>query len=357
MERLTQALQLVTITILGLMLAFMVLSYDGGERGKPAEPVPAPAPAPAPEPADIATLKAEMAKLKEQNENILEAIEWLALDVGRVNKNTWEMMQSMREGGLAPEPEAPESYRRLFDPETRDLLVKAAAKKGIVLLTDRVEVPAVVVQNRAILEFFAVTAGGKTHEAVIAVTGNADLEREDIPEGLAGTLNACILALGYEKGTPVQATRDGKVVPPSGKKIHLYLEWTGEDGKTVRARAEDLVYNSKTRKPMERGKWVYIGSRFEKDWADGETRYMADLTGDVAATYSWPNTIIDNVTSEGSDDIYYVCYTPRIPAPGTKVSFVISKKELAAKDFPVDDGPGGVEDEDEDEDEDEGADK
>jgi hypothetical protein len=214
----------------------------------------------------------------------------------------------------------------------------------VVLKEDRLEVAAVVVQNRAILEFFAVAAGGKVHESVVAVTGNADLEREDIPEGLAGMLNACILALGYEKGTPVKATRDGKVIPPTGKTIHVYLEWAGEDGKTVRARAEDLVFNNKTRKPMQRGKWVYVGSRFEQDWADGETRYMADLTGDIVATYSWQNTIIDNTTSEGAEDIYYVCYTPRIPEPGKKVTLVIASKELPAKDFPTDDFDDGSED-------------
>jgi len=354
MDRIMISLQFLTVTLLVLLLAFGALS--GKDEPKPVEPMPAPTSAAAD--ADGAVLRQEMAKLKEQNETILEAIEWLAIDVSRVNKNTWEMMQSLREGGVAPEPEVPASYRMLFDPETRDLLVRVAAKKGIVLEEDRIEVPAVIVQDRAILEFFAVTAGGKVHEAVVAITGNAELEREDIPEGLAGTLNACILALGYEKGTPVKSTRDGKVIPPSGKTIHIYLEWTDEDGSQVRARAEDLVYNSKTRKAMARGRWVYVGSRFEKDWADGETRYMADLTGDVVATYSWPNTIIDNTTSEGADDIYYVCYTPRIPKPGTKVTLVLAKKELEAKEFPADDGPeGGASGEGEVKDEDRGADK
>ena len=167
-----------------------------------------------------------------------------------------------------------------------------------------------------------------------------------MPQGMAGMLNACILALGYEKGTPVTVSRDGKVLPPQGQPIHLYLEWKGENGETVRVRAEDLVYNLETNRQMERDKWVYVGSRFEKDWGTGETVYMADLTGDVAATYSWPNTIIDNTTSEGADDIYYVCYTPRIPEPGAKVTFVISKRPLAAKEFPADDGPGDMGDED-----------
>jgi hypothetical protein len=122
--------------------------------------------------------------------------------------------------------------------------------------------------------------------------------------------------------------------------IHIYLEWKGDDGEVVRARAEDLVYNAKTRTPMERGKWVYVGSRFERNQGTGETNYLADLTGDLVATYSWVTTIVDNTTSEGSDDTNYYCYTPRIPAIGTKVVLVFSKKELTAKEFPADDMSG-----------------
>ena len=88
---------------------------------------------------------------------------------------------------------------------------------------------------------------------------------------------------------------------------------------------------------MELGDSILTELVMTEDWADGETRYMADLTGDVVATYSWQNTIIDNTTSEGSEDIYYVCYTPRIPEPGTKVTLVIASDELTAKEFPKDD--------------------
>ena len=56
-----------------------------------------------------------------------------------------------------------------------------------------------------------------------------------------------------------------------------------------------------------------------------------DLTGDLVATYSWPNTIVDNVTSEGSDDIYYTCLTPRIPEVGTKVTLVLAREEMEAE--------------------------
>ncbi len=277
-------------------------------------------------------LAARLAALEEKVSDVLTAMEFLAVDVDGIKRNTWEMLQGRTGPGESPEPEAPESYRRMFAPETRAALEKAAADKGLRLLADRVEAPAVIVQDRTMLEFVAVAAGGKEHESIVAVTGSTP-HGEGRADGLPGLLNACILALGYEKGTPVRATKDGKVLPPEGKPIFVYLEWEA-GGEKIRARAEDLVYNLQTKRTMDRGKWVYVGSRFERDFSSSQVLYMADLSGDIVATYSWPNTIVDNTTSEGGDDVYYACFTPRIPAVGTKVTLVLSREELPAKEFP-----------------------
>jgi hypothetical protein len=282
----------------------------------------------------LRSVNARMADLQQKTDDVLTALEFLAVDIDAVKRNTWETLHAMQASEGNPEPEMPDDYKGLFEPETVEKVRKLAAEKGIALRESRVDVPAVVIQDRAMLEFFAVAAGGKEHEAVVALLGNVDPEGNTRrAEGLPGMLNACLLALGYQKGTPVKVSRDGKVLPPEGEPIYLYIEWE-EDGKTVRARAEDLIYNIQREATMERGKWVYVGSRFERDFGSGEVIYMADVTGDVAATYSWPNTIIDNTTSEGQDDIYYRCFTGRIPKVGTRVTMVFSKKELSAKDFP-----------------------
>ncbi len=281
----------------------------------------------------VARLDRRIGALESKVDDILTAMEFLAVDVDMIKRNTWETLKSIQTEQDGEEPEAPAEYRKLFEPAAREQLRAAAAAKGVRLLEDRVEVDGVIIQNRAMLEFMAVVMGGKEHESIIAVTGNAE-HGGAMPKGLAGMINASILALGFQKGTPVRASRDGKVLPPEGETIYIYIEWRGEDGKTVRARAEDLVYNLEKKQPMGRGKWVYVGSRFERDYATSAVVYMADLTGDLVATYSWPNTIIDNVTSEGADDIYYTCLTPRIPKIGTKVVLVFARKELEAKEFP-----------------------
>jgi hypothetical protein len=281
----------------------------------------------------LARLDRRLREMESSLEDILTAMEFLAVDVDAIKRNTWETLSSMQTTGEDGEVEPPDEYRRLFDPEAREKLVELAAAKGVRLFEGRLEVDGVIVQNRAMLEFLAVVAGGKEHETVIALVGSAEYGGE-MPKGLASMINACILALGFEKGQPVRASKDGKVLPPQGEPIHVYVEWAGEDGEAIRARGEDLVYNIEKKEPMSRGKWVYVGSRFERMYGSSEVAYMADLTGDVIATYSWPNTIIDNTTSEGSDDIYYTCLTPRIPEVGTKVTLVLSREEMEAKEFP-----------------------
>ena len=279
-------------------------------------------------------LRREVAGLSEELDEVMTAFEFLAVDLDGIKRNSWETLQTVKAMRGHVEPELPEAYKRLFEPETRDALLEAAAEKGVHLKEDRVEVEGVIVQSRAMLEFIAVVTGGKEHESIVAITGSFDRDGERLPAQLGATINACILALGYEKGTPVSMSQDGKVLAPQGMPIHVYLEWDEEGGERVRARAEDLVYNIDKKRTMSRDKWVYVGSRFEQDPMSGKVVYLADLTGDLVATYSWPNTIVDNTTSEAQDDIYYVCYTPRIPPVGTRVTMVLSKKELPARDFP-----------------------
>ncbi len=288
----------------------------------------------------LATVPGRLSAAEEKVDDILTALQFLSVDVDWIKRTTWDTLQVLQAGSEAPEPPIPEKYRALMNPETREALVKAAAEKGVRLLADpdRVEVAGVIVQNRAPLECFAVVSGGREHEAVVAVTGSYPRDGKKLPDRLAATINACLLALGYERGTPVRYSRDGKVLPPEGEKIRIYVEWKDAEGNRVRVRAEDLVYDIQTKRAMQRDPWVYVGSRFERDPASGETIYLADATGDVAVTYSWPNTIIDNITKEAADDVYYTCYTPRIPAVGTKVTLVFSRDPLPAREFPEEDG-------------------
>ncbi|MHC4469874.1 MAG: YdjY domain-containing protein [Planctomycetota bacterium] len=338
MTKLIASLQVLMLALLVVM--FLIIDSRTGALRREVESLRAdaareiPGERTPPDRKELAAIQARLGRLEVKSQDVLDAMEFLAVDIDGIKRNTWEALQTVKAMRGNVEPEMPEDYKRLFEPETREALLKLASEKGVRLLEDRVEVDGVIIQQRAMLEFFAVISGGKEHESVVAVTGSYERDGERRPEKLGATINACILALGYERGSPVSVTPDGKVIPPKGTPIHIYVEWKDEKGETVRARAEDLVYNIDKERPMARDRWVYVGSRFEQNPMSGEAIYLADLTGDLVATYSWPNTIVDNTTSEAQDDIYYVCFTPRIPEVGTKVVLVFSKEPLPAKDFP-----------------------
>lgn len=345
------------------LFAAALLALSGCEDGQ-AEPRPggdgSAAPAASSGPGEAVSVERRLADLEKavrgirtDTQNLLKALtlmaedlqdmklgqEFLQSEIQGLKQNTWDVLERLSEIAGAPgEKPMPEEYRKLFNPETRQALVEAAAKKGVVLKEDRVEVPGVIVQDRAMLEFFAVVAGGKEHESIVALTGNVD-PKKGRPEGLAGMINACLLALGFVKGKPLEVAKDETLIPPKGMTVHLYLEFPDASGDTVRVRAEDLVYDLDTKSAMMRDPWVYIGSQFQADGAGG-TAYVADLTGDVVSTWSWPFTIIDNITLSAKDDVSFVCYEDRIPPVGTKVTMVFSKAPLPAKDFPASPPPG-----------------
>jgi hypothetical protein len=121
-------------------------------------------------------------------------------------------------------------------------------------------------------------------------------------------------------------------MPASGEPIHMYVEWE-VDGKTIRARAEDLVYNETTNRAMDANTWIYVGSRFLRNVGTGQSDFMAEVTGNIAATFGGENSIVANASPEATDDNeanFFRGYTPRCPPLETPVTLVISRVALEA---------------------------
>ncbi len=207
-----------------------------------------------------------------------------------------------------------------FTPELRDTLRMAVAAKGVELLEDRVVVPGVTVLKQGALEFFAVFPGGKAHESVFVLTGRPAEEGERV-EGLGAALNSCLMAIGLRPGTPIRVLPGGRTLPARGTPVSLAVEWE-EEGKTVRVRAEDLLWDRERSRSMEPGKFLYVGSWFHEDG------YVPDLTGDAVAVYSVRSCIIDLNDPRAANDMIFVACGPRIPAEGTKVRMIFSAKPL-----------------------------
>jgi hypothetical protein len=199
---------------------------------------------------------------------------------------------------------------------------KSCAEYGIELTKDEVRVPARFVVREGAIEYFAVLKGGKEHETLISLRGNlaADARR---PRDFGARLNNAVQAIGFKRGKAVKYLPTGRV-PPEGDTAYLFVEWQ-EKGETVVARAEDLVWDRIDEKPMERGKWIYVGSALVRGEEPNMPVFAADVEGEAVATYNSPYTIFDNSSRYGDDDTVYLSATPRIPKDVEACTFVIRR--------------------------------
>jgi hypothetical protein len=218
-------------------------------------------------------------------------------------------------------------------PALREAARVAAAEVGIELSDDEVRVPSRFALREGLLEYFAVLKGGKEHEALISIVGNTPPDQRR-PAEFGARLNNAILALGFKRGKPIRFTPNG-ARPAVGDTIYVYIEWRLDDGVRI-VRAEDLVWNRLTGSPMEREKWVYVGSSYVSGSEPGATTYAADLTAEAIACYSAVNTIVDNVAEGAADDTVFVAATPRIPAGVTDVTLLLRRTPRAdVYEFPA----------------------
>jgi hypothetical protein len=255
--------------------------------------------------------------------------EMLATNVDAVQRNVKELADKVNFGGNPfanpgqdlGGPDAPPAQPLLeFTPELRESLRKAVAAKGLELLDDRVVVPGRVVLRQGSLEYFAVFPGGKAHESVVVLTGKPKEEGEHV-QGLGASLNSCLMALGLKPGTPLRVLPGGRTIPAKGTPVHIAVEWE-EEGKTVRVRAEDLLWDREHNRSMEEGKFIYVGSYFDTDG------YVPDLSGDAVAVYSTSFCVVDLDDPRAANDQVFLACGPRIPPEGTAVRVVFSPKPL-----------------------------
>jgi len=205
-------------------------------------------------------------------------------------------------------PRAQAFGKVVFFPETREIHLEA-----------RVCLDA----PNAVLEYFACFQGGKEHESIVAVRANA------------ANVNLAMIALRYCWGGGVEYVGDPRA--PQGDPVLIEAEWRGKEGETVRVRAEDLMWNKETGKPMRRTAWLYTGSRMVKDDETGRYIYMAAVDGVMAACYRDPHAIFNSPLDTGADDVYYFINRELCPPKGTAVKVVItpgSPEEVQLYDLP-----------------------
>jgi len=129
-------------------------------------------------------------------------------------------------------------------------------------------------------------------------------------------LQIALLLIGLEPGNkPLEFQGDPSI--PEGDPVDIWVSWTNKDKKTVRHRAEELIFNKVAKKTMKHTHWVFAGSQV----IDG--KFMAQVEHSIASTYHDPFAILDHVLSTGGDDTVYFVNKTVVPPKGTPVTFVI----------------------------------
>ena len=119
-----------------------------------------------------------------------------------------------------------------------------------------------VVNNAPVLEFLANTKGGwKGYESALELETNAV------------NFNVACLLIGLDPVGAVVARQQFDEQPPQGHPVELFAEWD-EGGKRRRIRAEQLIYNRRTKQTLAEGPWVYTGSVFYEN-----NQYLAETEG------------------------------------------------------------------------------
>ena len=158
--------------------------------------------------------------------------------------------------------------------------------------------------DEGLVEYLACGPRGKLHESVLKL---------DVDPYY---LQIALLLIGLEPGNkPLEFQGDPGI--PEGDSVDIWISWTGKDKKTVKHKAEDLIFNKAAKKTMKHTHWVFAGSQV----IDG--KFMAQVEHSIASTYHDPFAILDHVLSTGGDDTVYFVNKTVVPPKGTPVTFVI----------------------------------
>ncbi len=163
------------------------------------------------------------------------------------------------------------------------------------------------------LEVFACPRQTKEHEAIVATRCPARL------------VHAGLLAIGLEPGNPVSF--DPEYVPAQGPKVAVRVRWKDAEGVVQERAAQEWIRNSKTGAQLE-ADWVFAGSGFWRDPADGTEHYQAD-GGDMICVSNFPSAMLDLTieSSESNEALLFQAFAGRVPPAGTEVELILSQAE------------------------------
>lgn len=210
----------------------------------------------------------------------------------------------------APPVEVPEGNRH---PE----LIRLSPREEVWIDRDRKEVVVggKIALDEGAIEVFACPAGTKDHEAIVATKSSAKL------------VHAGLLAIGLEPGRPSEMHPTFR--PAEGPTVDIRLRWRDAEGTMHERLAREVVRNVLTGEPLA-ADWVFVGSHFFRNPETGEDVYLAD-GGDFICVSNFPGATLELPleSTQENGELMFEVFEGRVPAPGTPVELVLSKRGVA----------------------------
>lgn len=204
------------------------------------------------------------------------------------------------------EQTAASSIQRLPDGRVKIGHVEVDPKRRALRADGRVNM------REGMVEVLACTPYGKTHESVLVLNA----------QPLHFQLGLLLLGFRAGRNPAVKAENDRR---PEGDQVEVWIEWQ-RDGKPVKVRAESLVQNVTTDRPMANTGWVFLGSRIH------EGKLVADLEGNIITTYHDPFAILENPLPSVVNDELLTANAAVVPPVGTAVRLTVLKMKRNARE-------------------------
>ena len=227
-----------------------------------------------------------------------------------VQADAAEQAESPDEPAQIALPERPDQRAaKAFAPPPDTKRLTKNSRLWVDLQQKRIYIDGYVAMRRGPLEMFACPVGTKEHESIVAALAKS---RE---------VHAALLAVGATPGTPV--SYDPEFIPPTGQQIRVWVCWYDEDGKFQVSDARRWLQKQGTQQSMQED-WVFAGSGFWQDPADGKEYYQAD-GGDMICVSNFSTAMMDVPfpSSAKAGQLLFVPFTERIPEQGSPVRLVL----------------------------------
>lgn len=193
-------------------------------------------------------------------------------------------------------------------PELRRL--SPADDVWIDMTAKQVVVGGAVCLDKGPIEYFACPKDTKDYESAVAVRSSARL------------IHAALLAIGLEPGAPVGF--DPEYVAATGPAMRVQMRWRDAEGRLQTVPAQHWIRDTRTGEAMKES-WVFVGSSFSTDPADGAEYYQAD-GGDLICLSNFPSAMLDLPipSTQSNEALLFEAFEGRVPPVGTDVEIILS---------------------------------